>query len=726
MNQPIRLQLFPITTRIEGETLTVGGCNLAKLAEQYGTPLYVYDAATMDAAVRDYRRALQTHYPGKSGITYAGKAFLSVAVAQWTQRHGLWVDCTGLGEMRVAAAAGVPREHVLVHGVNKSRQVLTAALAQAGTIVVDNLPELNRLSEIASHAGSPLPNLWLRFRPGRAVDTHVKIQTGQEDSKFGMSATEIVEAANFCRQHGFPLTGLHFHLGSKFHDPSPLVEALERTLALAKEIRMAGDWTLCIGGGWGVAYHEDDLPQPSVDEYVRFAAESVVEICRREGMPLPRLQVEPGRGLVARAGVAIYRVGGVKRTPNRRWLLLDGGMADNPRFALYQARYTALPVRRPARPAVGPAWLAGPYCESGDILIENLPFPDVQEDELVAIPVSGAYQLSMASNYNGATRPAALWLEGGKAHPMRERETPDDLIRRDMPLPGSESVFAAVPFHKYQALGNDYLVVNEADLAAPLMPEQVRRICHPHYGVGADGIALDVSTPEQFAVRIFNPDGSEAEISGNGVRIFARYLFDSGRIHAAPVAIWTKGRSVTARVRPDGRSVTVDMGTPSFDSRKIPVAGPARDVVDETIEMAGETLRCCAVTVGNPHCVVLREHVTAEEARRLGPLIENHPVFPNRTNVQFMEVLGRNDIRIEIWERGAGYTLASGSSSCAAAAAAHRLGLCDEHITVHMPGGEIDIAIGEDGRIRMSGPVAKVWDGYLSDEAFGAPPGTQG
>ncbi|RME06423.1 MAG: diaminopimelate decarboxylase, partial [Anaerolineae bacterium] len=427
-----RLQLFPLTTRVENAALTIGGCNLTELAEKYGTPLYIYDAATMDAAVQEYHHALQEHYPGASGITYAGKAFLAVAIAQWTQRHGLWVDCTGLGEMRVAEAAGVPREHILIHGVNKSPAVLAAALAQAGTIVVDNLSELRRLVELSSPDFRGLgdlgslntPNLWLRFRPGRAVETHAHIQTGQEDSKFGMSAAEIAGAAQVCRQQGLPLSGLHFHLGSKFDDPAPLRQAIEDTLALAKEIPLPADWTLCIGGGWGVAYHEDDLPQPPVEDYIRFAAQAVVETCRRAGMSLPRLHVEPGRSLVARAGVAIYRVGTVKRTAHRRWLLLDGGMADNPRHALYGARYSALPVERPDRPNTGPAWLAGPYCESGDVLIENLPFPDVQEGELVAVPVSGAYHLSMASNYNGATRPAVVWLENGEARLIRARETP--------------------------------------------------------------------------------------------------------------------------------------------------------------------------------------------------------------------------------------------------------------------------------------------------------------
>ncbi|MCA9973183.1 MAG: hypothetical protein KC425_23350, partial [Anaerolineales bacterium] len=292
-----------------------------------------------------------------------------------------------------------------------------------------------RLPGARPAAAAPLPNLWLRFRPGQDVATHAHIQTGQADSKFGMSAAEIETAVALCRQHNLPLTGLHFHLGSQFREPEPVTAALDRTLDLAARAGLPANWALSPGGGLGAAYHEADLPHPVVADYVRLVAGHVVAGCRARGLPLPRLQLEPGRSLVARAGVALYRIETVKHSAGRRWLLLDGGLADNPRPALYAARYTALPVRQPLRPATGPAWLAGPFCETGDRLIDALPFPDAAPGDLVAVPVSGAYQLSMASSYNGAARPAVLWLENGRAHLIQARETPADLLRRDRPLP---------------------------------------------------------------------------------------------------------------------------------------------------------------------------------------------------------------------------------------------------------------------------------------------------
>lgn len=442
MGNEKRLDLFPLSTQISGAgadaVLTIAGCDLRALAATYGTPLYLYDQETMDVAAAAYRQALADYYPAAAGITYAGKAFLCTAAAQWVQRQGMILDCTGAGELHVAATAGVPRAQILVHGVNKSPADLDAAVRQAGVIVVDNLSELARLLPRLQATAAPQPELWLRVRPGVAVDTHAYRQTGQEDSKFGMGLAEASQAVVLCQGAGLAVTGIHFHQGSHFHDPEPIAPALATVLDLVVALREQHGWTpqtLCPGGGWGVAYHEDDLPHPMIGAYVAFVAHYLVQGCKERNLPLPRLQLEPGRSLVAQAGVALYRVGAVKRTAARRWLLIDGGLADNPRPALYGARYSALPVQEPLRSNHDPVWFAGPFCESGDVLINGLPMPEVAAGELVAVPIAGAYQLAMGSNYNGACKPAVLWLYKGQAHLIQRRETVADLVARDYPLP---------------------------------------------------------------------------------------------------------------------------------------------------------------------------------------------------------------------------------------------------------------------------------------------------
>ena len=273
-------------------------------------------------------------------------------------------------------------------------------------------------------------------------------------------------------------------------------------------------------------------------------------------------------------------------------------------------------------------------------------------------------------------------------------------------------------FHKYHALGNDYIVLNPDEFVAELTKERIRIICHRNYGVGSDGILYGPQSTKEadFALRIFNPDGSEAEKSGNGLRIFARYLWDCKKVQQDRFTVLTAGGIVTAKVQKQGQQVTVDMGRVSFDSTEIPVAGPPREVLNEKMEIKGKEIEFSAATIGNPHCVILRDDVSEAEARTLGPAIELESRFPNRTNVQFMKVLDRSNIRLEIWERGAGYTLASGSSSSAAAAVARRLGLCDSNITVHMPGGNLGITISDDFSITMTGPVVKVAEGVISRE----------
>jgi diaminopimelate epimerase len=276
-------------------------------------------------------------------------------------------------------------------------------------------------------------------------------------------------------------------------------------------------------------------------------------------------------------------------------------------------------------------------------------------------------------------------------------------------------------FSKYHALGNDYLVINPSHHAGLLSATEIIRICDRNFGLGSDGILwgpLPARDGAPFALRIFNPDGSEAQKSGNGLRIFCRYLFDQGLVQHMPFKVHTKGGIVEATVHGAGRSVTVDMGAVSFESARIPVAGPPREVIRESLRVGGEILTFTSATIGNPHCVVERPNTSTADVHRLGPLIEVDALFPERTNVQFLNVIDRRNIAIEIWERGAGYTLASGSSASASAAVARRLGLVDDEVSVRMPGGIIEIKIGENYEVTMTGPVTKIANGVLAREMF--------
>ncbi|MBN1898751.1 MAG: diaminopimelate epimerase [Spirochaetes bacterium] len=273
-------------------------------------------------------------------------------------------------------------------------------------------------------------------------------------------------------------------------------------------------------------------------------------------------------------------------------------------------------------------------------------------------------------------------------------------------------------FYKYHALGNDYIVIDPKENKIKLDGEKIKLICHRNFGVGSDGILYGpLFKGKNLSLKIFNPDGSEAEKSGNGLRIFARFLFDAGYIKNNFFLLHTKGGEVKVEILDrTSHMIKVDMGTVTFQSKEIPVAGESREVVNEMLQLGDNAFKVICLSIGNPHCVIILDEISDSLAKKIGPLVENHPLFPNRINMQLVKVVDRHNIQIEIWERGAGYTLASGSSSCAAASAVFKLGLVESQLNVHMPGGVLDIEIDRQGHVHMAGPVSSVACGDFSPE----------
>jgi diaminopimelate epimerase len=277
-----------------------------------------------------------------------------------------------------------------------------------------------------------------------------------------------------------------------------------------------------------------------------------------------------------------------------------------------------------------------------------------------------------------------------------------------------------IHFKKYHGLGNDYLVVDPNVSDIDLTPDAIRLICDRHFGVGSDGILYGpIQSGNNLSVRIFNPDGGEAEKSGNGLRIFAKYLFEKGYVKKKVFNIETSGGIVKAQIKDDTANlIKIDMGKISFLSTEIPVKGTEREVVDEELEVSDVKYKVTCLSIGNPHCVIPMRDISEQKARQLGPLVENHEMFPNRINMQLLNVIDRANIEIRIWERGAGYTLASGSSSCAAAVAAQKLGMVDDKINVKMPGGELLVEIGPDKEVHLTGPVEAVFEGCFHQDFY--------
>jgi diaminopimelate decarboxylase len=427
--------LAPITTSVDAEgRLLVGGCRLSELARTYGTPLYVLDEATLRASCRAYRQALHAHYPGPSLAVYASKANSSLALTALVAAEGLGLDAVSSGELLTALGGGMPPERIVLHGNNKSREELLLAARSRVTVVVDNWRDIELLTELAPVLAEPV-RLMLRFTPGIECHTHEYIRTGHLDSKFGFDPDQLeVVLKHLAACPWGRLTGLHAHIGSQIFELQPhqdLAGVMADALALARSCGHPVT-DLNVGGGLGIRYVTGDDP-PSIEAWVAAVASALVRACRQRNLELPRLLCEPGRSLVATAGLTLYEVGSRKEIPGiRTYLSVDGGMSDNPRPITYQSLYTAVLADRPGAEASETVTVAGKHCESGDVVLKDVALPPATSGDVIAVFATGAYNASMASNYNRIPRPAAVLVADGVADLVQRREQPEDLLRYDV------------------------------------------------------------------------------------------------------------------------------------------------------------------------------------------------------------------------------------------------------------------------------------------------------
>jgi len=431
------LRLFPQTAQVQKNHLILGGCDAGELAGEFGTPLYVLDETTLRSKCADYREGFSQRYPD-SLVIYACKAFINRALAQIFKEEGLGLDVVSAGELAIAKSVDFPMARVYFNGNNKSRQELELAIEWGvRRIVVDNFYELSLLHEVAKKAGVR-QEILLRLSPGVDPHTHAHLTTGAIDSKFGFPMAQAEEALTTAIASSFfELIGLHFHIGSRIFDLSPYKQAIEVVLDFAAA--MGGKYGFRLeefgtGGGLAIAYTEDS-PAPTVSEFADVITSTLIEKSEALGLEPPRLIVEPGKSIIGEAGVALYTVGAIKEIPGvRKYVSVDGGIADNIRPALYGAKYQAVVANN----VMGESnqkervTIAGKFCQSGDILIQDIYLPKLEPGDIIAMPCCGAYCLSMASNYNASLKPAIVLVKDGKARLIRRRESYEDLMNCDI------------------------------------------------------------------------------------------------------------------------------------------------------------------------------------------------------------------------------------------------------------------------------------------------------
>ena len=418
------IELFPDSAAVERGELTIGGLAGTALAEEFGTPLVAYCERTLIGAAYAYREAAP-----EALVLYGVKAFPNVALLRLFAAEGLGADVSTLGELVCARRAGLPGERIVIHGNNKSDDELREA-AQAGArlVVLDALDEIDRA------AAADVRNVLVRVTPGIEADTHPAIRTAHHGSKFGLPPEQALAAVAEARAAGLEVAGLHLHIGSQLLDTQAARTSVDWLGGFAAECRAELSWepeVVDLGGGLGIEYVEGERP-PAIADFVAALLERLEHAWTLHGLAPPKVILEPGRSLVGRAGVTLYRVGVVKQASEATtYVAVDGGMSDNPRPQLYGARYSALLANRAGDRASGSYTVCGKHCESGDVLIESVPLPEPRRGDLLAVPGTGAYTLGMSSNYNAVPRPAAVLVTDGKARLIRRRETVDDVLRYD-------------------------------------------------------------------------------------------------------------------------------------------------------------------------------------------------------------------------------------------------------------------------------------------------------
>ncbi|QKF07661.1 diaminopimelate decarboxylase [Berryella wangjianweii] len=429
--------VLPLTAEVIDDHLVVGGVDLVALAREQGTALYVYDEADLRDRMRRYRTAFGRVYPN-SGVLYAGKAFMNKEVLRIAQQEGMELDVSGGGELACARAVGFPMNLVHMHGNNKTPAELREAIgAGVGIIVADSRIEVGRISQIAGELGVT-QRIYMRITPGVEADTHEYIRTGCEDSKFGFTMQDDFAFRCVKDVMAFPhvkLAGFHCHIGSQIFSLNPFREAAQVMVGFLARVRDTYGLEveeLDLGGGLGVAYTAEDQPS-SIEDFAQVVGGAVTEFCQRFELRPPRLLVEPGRSLVANAGITLYTVGIIKTLPDiRKYVAVDGGMSDNIRTALYHADYEPVIANKAGQPRMQIVTLCGKHCESGDVVALDMPLQQPDLGDVVAVLATGAYCHTMASNYNGQPRPAVVFVRDGQARVVTRRETYDDLMRRDL------------------------------------------------------------------------------------------------------------------------------------------------------------------------------------------------------------------------------------------------------------------------------------------------------
>ena len=673
--------------------------NLSELVQEMKTPLYVY---SYEVLVDNYRRVKQAFDKFSPLICYSLKANSNLALCRALAQEGAGADIVSGGELYRAIQAGFPPEKIVFAGVGKREDEIKYALQE--NILMLNVESASELRLIArlSQRLSKEARISVRVNPDVTPETHHYDITGNKESKFGLSfkeAERLYEEARGLK--GIKPVGIHMHIGSQITDPHPYLEALEKVTKLFDHLKHQGIPLkyLDMGGGFGISY-EDGRSALMIEEI----AEKIAPLIQRTGA---RLIIEPGRYIVGSAGILITRVLYKKRTESKTFIIVDAGMNDLIRPSLYEAYHRIKKLKEPDRESFTEVVdVVGPICESGDFFAQGRVLPKIKEGEYLAIMDAGAYGFSMSSSYNSRPRAAEVLVKDKRWWVVRERETREDLIKGErIPAKFLPSPSCSISFTKMQGCGNDFIIVDNRSNLIRERAEFARKVCARKTGIGADGLLLlEESREADFKMRTFNPDGTEAEMCGNGARCAARFAYLKG-ITGRECSFWTPSGIIASRTE--------------GDKVKIRMKEPADLELNIKLTLDGRVHQGHYVNTGVPHFVLFVSDVKKAPLDDLAPRIRYHQRFqPEGTNVNFVEIKERRTLKVRTYERGVeGETLGCGTGAVASSLVASFIFGLDSPLKVKMKGGELTVYFRKDrGRftdVFLEGEAEVVYEGTI-------------
>jgi diaminopimelate decarboxylase len=674
---------------------------LESLATAHGTPLYVYSATEIIKNYQDFVKALAAvpHH-----LCYAVKANANLSILALLAEQGSFFDVVSIGELQKVEAAGGKAAHCIFSGVGKGVAEIAYALEQGiMTLNIESAEEWQSIEKVAKAHGVKAP-VAIRVNPDIDAKTHPYISTGLKKNKFGIGMHEAEKLyQRLADSAQADLQGIAGHIGSQMLDPAPYQAAARHLLQLAQRLQGKGITLkhLDIGGGFGIRYQHEQPPAASA-----WFAPLLADLTA-SGLTI---LIEPGRAIVGNAGVLLTQVRYRKENQGKHFAIVDAAMTELLRPSLYQAYHDIVPLKAALAESYPPLDIVGPVCESGDFLGKNRQIP-AEAGDFLAILSAGAYGSVMASQYNARPLAAEVLVYKNQAAVVRRRQALADLWQYDTLAKPWTPAVKTLRFRKMQALGNDFIVIDNRQ-PHDFKPEDWQKLADRHFGIGADQILLvENSQVADFRYRIINADGSEVGQCGNGARCFMEFLRLEDISQADCVSVETLSGTLLLQRDAKG-NIRVDMGVPRFAPQAIPLAVDEERAV-YTLTLDGQALDFYALSLGNPHAIFKVADVDLAPVKSLGARLEVHPLFPQRANIGFMQIIDQNTLKLRVFERGAGETLACGSGAAAAAIIARRFLGAASTMHVLLPGGTLEI-FWDGGHVWLSGPAQSVFSGEIT------------